>query len=95
MASHPAVGNGRRAALRVGPLKAVAFVLLLGECLVILVPSVYGRDAPRLAGIPFFYWFQLAWIIVGMIVTGIAYLLWQRAERPPPHAGTNGPGGDQ
>jgi hypothetical protein len=56
-------------------VRAIAYALLLAECLVILIPSVYGRAAPKLLGIPFFYWFQLAWIIVAMFVTGIAYLL--------------------
>jgi len=60
--------------------KVVAYALLLGECLVILVPSVYGRLTPKLFGIAFFYWFQLAWIIVGMVVTGMAYLLVLRAD---------------
>ena len=58
----------------------VAYVLLVGEVLVILIPSVYGRLTPKLFGIPFFYWFQLLWIIVGMVVTGIAYLLLKRAD---------------
>jgi hypothetical protein len=53
----------------------LAYALLLGECVVVLVPSIYGRIAPKLFGIPFFYWFQLLWIIVAMVVTGIAYLL--------------------
>ena len=74
-------------------LKAIAYALLLGECLVILIPSVYGRVAPKLFGIPFFYWFQLLWIIVGMVVTGMAYLLVERADRGREHAapGTAGP----
>lgn len=54
---------------------AVGYGLLLGECVVILIPSVYGRLAPKLFGIPFFYWFQLLWILVAMAVTGVAYLL--------------------
>lgn len=92
MASHPDVGVSRRARVGGGPLKWIAYALLLGECVVILVPSVYGRSAPQLAGIPFFYWFQLLWIIVGMVVTGIAYLLWQRAGVPEAHAGADGGG---
>jgi hypothetical protein len=60
----------------------LAYALLLGECLVILVPSVYGRLTPKLFGLPFFYWFQLAWIIAAMVITGMAYLLLAaRGER--------------
>ena len=78
--------GGPRGARRGSPLRVIAYALLLAEVLVILIPSVYGRATPRLFGIPFFYWFQLAWIIVAMVVTGIAYLLLGhtdvRADRP-------------
>jgi hypothetical protein len=79
MASGASPGDSRRAA-RARVFKVIAYALLLGECLVILIPSIYGRPTPKLFGIPFFYWFQLAWIIVGMAVTGLAYLLVLRAE---------------
>lgn len=81
MASYPGVDGERRQKGGISPLKAVAFLLLLGESVVILIPSIYRGATPKLFGIAFFYWFQLMWIIVGMIVTGIAYLLWEHAER--------------
>ena len=80
MASRPGLSGRRRAGANATALKGIAYALLLGECLVILIPSIYGRATPKLFGIPFFYWFQLAWIIVGMIVTGIAYLLIEWAD---------------
>jgi hypothetical protein len=80
MASYPGPGTRQRPGGRT-VLRAVAYALLLGESLVILIPSVYGSETPKLFGIPFFYWFQLLWIIVGMLVTGIAYLLVEYAER--------------
>jgi hypothetical protein len=76
-----------------GLRRTLAYALLLFECVVILVPSVYGRLAPKLFGIPFFYWFQLLWIVVGMFVTGIAYLLVARAETRATHAAHSGRGG--
>lgn len=81
MDSYPGFGNGRRTGRTAPGLRAVAYALLLGECLVILIPSIYGRAAPKLFGIPFFYWFQLLWIVVGMVVTGIAYLLVEHVGR--------------
>jgi len=33
----------------------------------------YAGDAPTLAGIPYFYWYQFAWTIAGAIVTWIVY----------------------
>ena len=35
----------------------------------------YNRAEPSLYGIPFFYWFQLAWILVTAAATAIAYRL--------------------
>ena len=34
----------------------------------------YNRVNPMLFGIPFFYWFQFAWIIVTAVITAAAYL---------------------
>ena len=48
--------------------------------LLLLVPFVgalwvpfYNRVDPAIFGIPFFYWFQFAWIIVTAIITAAAY----------------------
>jgi len=46
--------------------------LLLIPFLVLWVP-LYNRIEPTLFGFPFFYWFQLGWILVSMIVTAAAY----------------------
>jgi hypothetical protein len=40
-----------------------------------LFPQVYASGGPALWGIPFFYWYQLAWIVASGIVTGAVYLL--------------------
>jgi hypothetical protein len=90
-ASHPGLAGRRRG--NASALKVVAYVLLVGECLVILIPSIYGRATPKLFGFPFFYWFQLLWIIVGMVVTGIAYLLIERAEARAVQSAHDGRGG--
>lgn len=72
----PRTRSGGRAGLR-----RLAYTLLVIESVIILIPSIYGRPTPKLFGFPFFYWFQLLWIIVGMVVTGIAYLLYQASNR--------------
>jgi hypothetical protein len=36
------------------------------------VPS-YNRLAPEFAGIPFFYWYQLLWILVGAAIVALVY----------------------
>jgi hypothetical protein len=35
--------------------------------------SSYNRAAPELGGIPFFYWYQLAWILAGAGLVLIVY----------------------
>ena len=44
---------------------------------ILWVPS-YNRMEPALGGIPFFYWYQLAWILVGAAVVLIAYAIETR-----------------
>ncbi|HTV96709.1 MAG TPA: DUF3311 domain-containing protein [Steroidobacteraceae bacterium] len=44
----------------------------------ILWPPFYNKAAPALLGIPFFYWFQLLWVIVCALVTGAVYVLTRR-----------------
>jgi Protein of unknown function (DUF3311) len=54
-------------------LRHLWYLLLLIPFPAVLVPTIYTRETPKLAGIPFFYWYQLAWIIVGGILTAIVY----------------------
>jgi Protein of unknown function (DUF3311) len=96
MASEPVVASDRSPGDDLprergpGALRRLAYCLLLGECLVILIPSIYGRLTPKLFGFPFFYWFQLLWILVAMAVTGVVYLLTtvRAGTRPRERAGT-------
>ena len=48
--------------------------LLLVPLLVTLVPPLYNTREPVLAGIPFFYWYQLAVIAVGVGCTLVVYV---------------------
>lgn len=43
--------------------------LLLLPLLVTLYPPLYNRRDPVLFGIPFFYWYQLAAVVVGVLST--------------------------
>jgi hypothetical protein len=48
-------------------------LMLLGVVVVSLWVPLYNRTEPALAGMPFFYWFQIAWIVVGAVAVAIAY----------------------
>jgi hypothetical protein len=48
--------------------------LLLLPALGLMFPGVYARSTPTLFGFPFFYWYQMAWIVLTSVITGIVYL---------------------
>ncbi len=50
------------------------YVLLLLPFAALIVPAAYARAEPSLAGIPFFYWYQLSWIPASAVLTAIVYL---------------------
>ena len=54
--------------------------LLLIVPLLVLVTPLYNMDSPRLFGMPFFYWFQLAFVAVGVLCTAIVY--WATRKKP-------------
>ncbi|MDP9887993.1 DUF3311 domain-containing protein [Pseudarthrobacter enclensis] len=74
-----------------------AGILLAAAILFPLLPQLYAFDAPRLGGMPFFYWYQLAWVPVSAILTGSSYWLVTKEDRRrraearaggPPQAGS-------
>ena len=55
--------------------------LLLGvPYLAVLWPPFYNRIDPAIAGIPFFYWYQMLWIVIGAVVLVPVYLADERAS---------------
>jgi hypothetical protein len=57
-----------------GVLLAIPLVALA------LVPT-YSAETPKLWGFPFFYWYQLLWILLTPVFTWAAYLVITRARR--------------
>ena len=47
--------------------------LLLVPMLLVIWPPLYNKTDPELFGIPFFYWYQLAVIPIGVICTVLVY----------------------
>lgn len=52
----------------------------------------YNQLTPALGGFPFFYWYQLMWVPIIAILSGIAYLWSRLAQRDnaPPETTTGG-----
>jgi uncharacterized membrane protein YhaH (DUF805 family) len=51
------------------------YLLLLLPFVATLLPPIYNRATPALAGLPFFYWYQLAWVVVSALITLLVYAL--------------------
>jgi hypothetical protein len=51
------------------------YLLLLLQFVPALWVPLYNSVEPAWIGIPFFYWFQMAMIIVGAMVTGFVYFV--------------------
>ena len=59
----------------------VCLLLLILPVLALAFPGLYNRDTPGLLGFPFFYWYQLAWVVLTTAILGAVYKLQKRAGR--------------
>ncbi len=57
------------------PFRPVTLLLLLPFVAALWVPF-YNRAQPEIAGIPFFYWYQLLWIVLGAAIL-IPIYFWE------------------
>lgn len=48
-------------------------LLLLLPFIAMLWVSSYNRTSPELFGFPFYYWYQLMWVIIAAALAGIVY----------------------
>ena len=62
-------------------------ILLLVAVLGTLIVPIYARSSPKLGSFPFFYWYQLIWVLVVALLTTICYLITTRITRPPADGG--------
>ena len=63
---------------RKGP-RPLHLLLLIPYAAMMWVPS-YNRIEPELAGIPFFYWYQMLWIVLGVAVMLPVYFREERRK---------------
>ena len=65
-------------------LLVIAGVLLAIPVVALMWVSSYSRDEPRLAGFPFFIWYQFLWVFLCSALTYTAYrlVLVARPHRP-------------
>ena len=48
-------------------------LLLILPFLVLMWPPFYNFREPAFIGVPFFYWFQLLWVVITAIITAVVY----------------------
>ncbi|GAC1392795.1 MAG: hypothetical protein NVS4B11_16090 [Ktedonobacteraceae bacterium] len=68
MVSRPSRASARKK-------RRVFLLLLIIPFIVLLWPPFYNFTEPALFGIPFFYWFQLSWVIIAAIITAVVYFV--------------------
>ena len=56
--------------------------LLLLIPLLMLITSFYNSETPWLFGMPYFYWFQFAFVFVGVACVGIVFVTTKNRRHP-------------
>jgi hypothetical protein len=64
----------------VTPLRVAVGACLFVPFVALMWVSSYSRTEPTLGGLPFFYWYQMLWVLVSAVMTVVAYKLVQRDE---------------
>ena len=77
MSQAPEVNRGPT----VTPVRVVIGLCLVAPFVAMLRVGSYAKTDPTLIGIPFFYWYQMAWVLISTLLTVTAYKLWQRDQR--------------
>jgi len=49
------------------------YLLFVLQFVAVLWPPLYNRVDPYWMGIPFFYWYQLLWVIIAAVLTAVVY----------------------
>ncbi len=59
--------------------KRFFYWLLVVPFVATLVPPFYTRREPTLFGFPFFYWYQILWIVLAAVLVWIVYVATREA----------------
>jgi hypothetical protein len=54
------------------------YLLFLVQFIAVLWPPFYNHTEPTWLGVPFFYWYQMLWVILSAILTAIVYVATER-----------------
>ncbi|MBM7091429.1 DUF3311 domain-containing protein [Streptomyces sp. NPDC012461] len=65
----------------VTPVRVVIALCLSAPFVAMLWVGSYAKTDPVFIGIPFFYWYQMLWVVISTALTMTAYQLWKRDQR--------------
>ncbi|MCP9944640.1 DUF3311 domain-containing protein [Streptomyces somaliensis] len=65
----------------VTPVRVVIALCLVAPFVAMLWVGSYARTEPVFIGVPFFYWYQMLWVLLSTALTMVAYRLWHRDQR--------------
>jgi hypothetical protein len=49
------------------------YLLFAIQFIAVIWPPFYNKLEPSWFGVPFFYWYQMLWVIVGAVLTAVVY----------------------
>ena len=55
------------------------YLLLIVPFIGTMFPSFYASADPKLWGFPYFYWYQMLWVLISAIITYVVYRLTRNA----------------
>jgi membrane protein implicated in regulation of membrane protease activity len=64
----------------VTPVRVVIALCLFAPFIAMLWVGSYAKIEPTFIGVPFFYWYQMAWVVISTVLTMVAYRLWQKDQ---------------
>ena len=50
------------------------YLLFVVQFIAVLWPPFYNKVEPYYLGVPYFYWYQMLWVIISAVITAIIYL---------------------
>ncbi|HZP76592.1 MAG TPA: DUF3311 domain-containing protein [Pseudolabrys sp.] len=51
------------------------YLLFIVQFVAVLWPPFYNKAEPAIGGLPFFYWYQLLWVVIGAVFTAFVYFV--------------------
>ena len=59
----------------------ISAVLLAIAIIVPLIVPLYAKASPSFIGMPFFYWYQMLWVLIDTALLAICYQIIKREDR--------------